>query len=113
MENELSIWSDEFGGAVTICDLEGIVIYMNQKAIQDFKKYGNLIGRNLLDCHPEPSKSKVAEMLKTPTTNTYTIEKGGIKKIIHQSPYYKNGFFSGLVEISFVIPGKMSHHVRD
>ena len=111
----MNIWSEEFEGAITICDREGIITYMNDGAKRVFMKYGgaDLMGTNLLDCHPEPSRSKVAEMLKTPTTNTYTIEKGGIKKIIHQSPLYENGVFSGMVEMSFELPHVLPHFKRD
>jgi predicted RNA methylase len=51
-------------------------------------------------------------MLKTPETNIYTIEKNGIKKIIRQSPWLKDGVFSGVVEVSFEIPAMMPHHLR-
>ena len=73
----MSIWSDEVEGAVTVCDLNGIITYMNESSKKQFAKYGgeSLIGQNLLDCHPEPSRSKLAEMLKTPTTNCYISEK--------------------------------------
>ena len=108
-------WSDEFEGAVTICNTKGIITYMNEKSQKQFSKYGGseLIGTNLLDCHPEPSKSKLIELLKTPTSNTYTIEKGGLKKIIHQSPLYENGVFSGVIEISFLLPQPLPHFIRD
>ena len=78
----MNIWSDGFEGAVTICNLEGIITYMNAVSIKQFVKYGGgeLLGTNLLDCHPEPSRSKIAAMLNSPETNTYTIEKKGIKK---------------------------------
>jgi len=111
----MNIWSEEFEGAITICDREGIITYMNDGSKRVFMKYGgaDLMGTNLLDCHPEPSRSKVAEMLKTPTTNTYTIEKGGIKKIIHQSPLYENGVFSGMIEMSFELPSSLPHFIRD
>ncbi|HZK97173.1 MAG TPA: hypothetical protein VFC67_23430 [Prolixibacteraceae bacterium] len=111
----MNIWSEEFEGAITICDREGIIIYMNDGSKRVFMKYGgaDLMGTNLLDCHPEPSRSKLVEMLKTPTTNTYTIEKGGIKKIIHQSPLYENGVFSGMIEMSFELPYTLPHFKRD
>jgi len=111
----MNIWSEEFEGAITICDREGIIIYMNDGSKRVFMKYGgaDLMGTNLLDCHPEPSRSKLVEMLKTPTTNTYTIEKGGIKKIIHQSPLYENGVFSGMIEMSFELPHTLPHFKRD
>ena len=106
---------EEFNGAITICDLDGIIAYMNRASIVQFAKYGGagLIGQSLVDCHPEPSKTKLKEMLKVPQTNTYTTEKGGIKKIIHQTPLYKEGHFSGLLEMSFVVPTEMPHFIRD
>ena len=111
----MNLWSDEFDGAVTICDRDGIITYMNDSSKKVFMKYGggDLVGKNLLDCHPEPSKTKMAEMLKTPITNTYTIEKAGIKKIFHQSPLYEKGEFTGVIEISFVLPQPLSHFIRD
>jgi transcriptional regulator with PAS, ATPase and Fis domain len=110
----MNFWSDEFIGAVTICDRNGIITYMNDISRKNFIKYGsNLVGTNLLDYHPEPARSTVVEMLKTPTTNIYTIEKAGIKKIIHQSPLYEKGVFNGLIEISFELPQQLPHFIRD
>jgi transcriptional regulator with PAS, ATPase and Fis domain len=112
MEN---YWSDQFQGAITICDREGIITYMNETSQKQFAKDGgaDLLGTNLLDCHPEPSRSKVAEMLENPITNTYTTAKGGIKKIIHQSPLFEKGIFSGVIEISFVLQEPLPHFNRD
>lgn len=111
MEN----WFDEFDGAITVCDREGIILYMNKTAVAQFEKYGGaaLIGKNLLDCHPEPSRSKLKEMLKAPQSNTYSIEKRGLKKIIHQTPFYREGIFSGVIELSFPLPDPMPHRLRD
>jgi len=111
----METWSDEFEGAVTICNRDGIITYMNNSSKKQFSKYGggDLLGTSLIDCHPEPSRSKVIEMLKVPSQNTYTTEKGGIKKIIHQTPLYEKGVFSGLIEISFVLPEPLPHFVRD
>lgn len=104
----------EAGLAVTVCDAEGKILYMNDKSALTFEKDGgyNLIGSNLLDCHPEPSKSRLAEMLQTQVVNTYTIEKNGVKKLIHQLPWYESGVFKGYIELSMVIPEKMPHFVR-
>jgi hypothetical protein len=41
------------------------------------------------------------------------IEKAGIRKLIHQIPWYKDGIFSGVVELSFVLPEALPHFVRD
>jgi transcriptional regulator with PAS, ATPase and Fis domain len=99
-------WMDEFNGAITVCNREGIIVYMNNFSIHQFdKRRGkSLIGSNLLDCHPEPSKTKLKQMLKQPSENIYTREKHGQKKIIVQKPWINNGKFKGIVEISFELP---------
>ena len=66
-----------------------------------------------MDCHPEPARHKLLHLLETQGTNAYTIEKNGVKKLIYQSPWYKdNGEFGGLVELSLEIPMEMPHFVR-
>jgi hypothetical protein len=67
----------------------------------------------LIECHPEPARTKLRTMLMEPLTNVYTIEKKGIKKLIRQSPWFKDGVFSGVVEISFEIPFDMPHYIRE
>jgi transcriptional regulator with PAS, ATPase and Fis domain len=108
-------WIKEFPAAITVCDAKGIIIEMNNKSAKTFEKDGglNLIGQNLLDCHPEPSKSQLKEMLKTHNTNVYTIEKNGVKKLIYQSPWLEDGQYKGYVEISIEIPLDMPHFMRE
>lgn len=79
--------------AVTICDKEGKILEMNDKSRKTFVKPGeeDLIGKNVLDCHPEPAHSLLADMLQNPRTNVYTIEKKGVKKLIYQTPWYVEG----------------------
>lgn len=107
-------WIKNFDGAVTVCDTEGIILQMNEQAARVFQKDGGtiLIGKNLLDCHPEPSRSKVIDLLKNPRTNAYTIEKNGKKKMIYQSPWYDGDNFAGLVEISLPLPDDVPHFIR-
>ena len=54
----------------------------------------------------------IRQMLETHERNVYTIEKNGVRKLIYQSPWYQNGEFAGLVEISLEIPEQMPHFVR-
>ena len=105
-------WADELSAAVTVCDLKGILVYMNKLAIEQFQKYGGerLIGNSLIECHPEPSRSKLLKMLAEPTENIYTTEKNGLRKIIAQKPWMQDGVFSGIIEISFELPNDMLHH---
>ena len=44
-------WAESIHCAVTVCDAEGTITYMNAKARETYKKRGNLIGKNLFDCH--------------------------------------------------------------
>ena len=107
-------WIKEFPGAVTVCDSNGIILEMNEKSCLTFAKDGGekLIGQNLLDCHPEPAKSELEKLLETGTSNVYTIQKDGKKKLIYQSPWFINGKYAGLVELSLEIPEDMRNFIR-
>ncbi|MGE4287347.1 MAG: PAS domain-containing protein [Salinivirgaceae bacterium] len=108
-----SYW-DEYPSAVTICNQQAIIVYMNQKAQQTFEKWGgkSLIGKSLIDCHNPKSKEKIEALLATGIPNTYTIEKLGKKKLIHQSPWFNQGQIAGLIEISIELPATMPHFIR-
>ena len=70
---------DSFDGAITICDKNALIQYMNKKAIETFAAEGGekLIGTNLLDCHGEESRKKLEFMMANRVKNVYTIEKKG------------------------------------
>lgn len=105
---------DEVNLAVTVCDKDGNIVDMNNKSRKTFIKSGDdeLIGKNVLDCHPQPAKTMLADMLENPKTNAYTIEKNGVKKLIYQTPWYKDGEYMGFMELSLEIPFDMKHLVR-
>ena len=105
-------WANEMNCAVTVCDTEGKILFMNEKSRQTFAKRGDLIGKNLKDCHNEHSWEIIQELLSTGGSNTYTIEKNGIKKMIYQTAWFKGGIVAGLVEISMEIPADMPHYIR-
>ncbi|PKP38251.1 MAG: PAS sensor protein [Bacteroidetes bacterium HGW-Bacteroidetes-14] len=105
-------WAEELDCAVTVCDMNTVVLYMNAKARKTFEKYGDLIGKNLMDCHGEKSAVKIKEMLATGTSNAYTIEKEGKRKMIYQAPWREAGEVKGLVEFSIELPGEMPHFIR-
>jgi len=108
-------WTKEFPAAVTVCDRHGVITQMNDKSATAFEADGGraLVGTNLLDCHPEPSRSLVADLLANPRVNAYTIEKRGVRKLIYQAPWYRDGVCQGLVELSLEIPASMPHFVRE
>ena len=83
---ESSDWMEEFGAAITVCDAAGVVLSMNRAAGEVFAKDGSraYIGKNILDCHPEPARSMLAGMLKDfpkdPPTIPHTARAhGGVK----------------------------------
>lgn len=108
-------WVRELGAAVTVCDQDGVIVEMNDRSAKTFEREGGraLLGRSLLDCHTEPSRTKLLELLATRGTNAYTIEKDGVKKLIYQTPWYRDGEYQGLVELSLPIPFEMPHFVRE
>ena len=108
-------WVKEFPAAITVTDPEGVILEMNDKAALSLAGDGgrNLIGKNVLDCHPEAARSKLNELMEKRQTNIYTIEKNGLKKLIYQSPWYQNGLYAGFIEFSFEIPFDMPHHIKD
>lgn len=107
-------WIKEFPSAVTVCDPQGVILAMNDKAALTYEKDGgyDLIGRKMLDCHPEQARIKTEKLLADREKNVYTIEKNGIKKLIYQSPWFKDGDYAGIVEISLEIPFEMPHFLR-
>jgi len=108
-------WVQGFPGAVTVCDHQGVILEMNDVAARAFQEQGgaSLIGQNVLDCHPEPARSKLKQLFETQQPNVYTIEKGGVKRLIYQAPWYQDGVFAGLVELSLDLPAQMPHFARD
>lgn len=105
-------WAEEMNCAVTVCDSEGVILYMNRKSRETFASHGDLIGRNLLDCHSRESVEKIRRMLATGESNAYTISKNGQRKVIYQTPWRRDGEIAGLVEISMVVPQEMPHYIR-
>jgi len=107
-------WVEEFPGSIMITDPEGIILEMNERAAESYALDGGkaLIGKNMLDCHPDQARAKLEEIMREKRKNVYTIEKRGVKKLIFQSPWYENGEYRGLVEMVFEIPFEMPHFVR-
>jgi transcriptional regulator with PAS, ATPase and Fis domain len=108
-------WLDGIQAAVTVCDRSGTIVYMNEGSGKAFHDQGGLglVGKSLFDCHPPQANEKIRKMMENASSNAYTIEKSGVKKIIYQTPWMEGGECKGLVEISIPIPSEMPHFVRD
>jgi DUF438 domain-containing protein len=87
---------------------------MNDRAAETFAADGgrDLVGKSILDCHPPRARTLFEELLRTGGTNAYTIEKNGVKKLIYQAPWYEDGVYRGIVELSLPIPFDLPHFVR-
>ena len=107
-------WIKEFPAAITVCDPAGILLEMNDRAARTYEKDGGyaLLGKNLLDCHPDPARQKAEVLLAAHEKNVYTIEKNGVKKLIYQSPWYRDGQYAGFIELSLEVPWELPHFVR-
>ncbi len=95
--------------AITVCDTEAIVVYQN---VRSREVNGDVRGQSLIPCHNERSRAIISKLLATGGTNTYTIEKRGIRKLIYQSVWRVEGEVRGLVEFSLEIPAEMPHYIR-
>jgi len=107
-------WVREFAGAVTVCDSEGIILEMNDRSERMFQDQGGrrLLGTNLLDCHPDQARAKLRQLMEQRLTNVYTVEKNGVKKMIYQAPWYRDGQYQGFVEITVELPEAVPHYIR-
>ncbi len=107
-------WFDELPAAITVTGVDGIILSMNRRAVATYEADGGaaLIGQSVLDCHPEPSRTRTAELYTRREPNHYTIRKNGRKKMIHQIPWYREGEFAGILEIAVPIPDELPHFER-
>ncbi|MGD0115955.1 MAG: PAS domain-containing protein [Dehalococcoidia bacterium] len=110
-ENE---WVKGFPAPVVVSDVGGTIVEMNAKAVEWFANRGgrDLLGKSLFEVHQEPSQSKIKELLGTKGTNVYTIERDGVRTLVYQSPWYRDGTLAGLVELLLAVPPEIPHHVR-
>lgn len=107
-------WIKEFPASITVCNPDGVILAMNDRSAKTFEQDGGytLIGSNLLACHPVLAREKLELLLASHEKNIYTIEKNGIRKLIYQSPWYRDGVYSGFVELSLEIPDQLPHFIR-
>ena len=108
-------WLELHPSAITVCDVHGVIIAMNSASRENFSSRGgrDLIGNSLFDCHPEPANIKIRKMLHSQKAETYIVEKKGRKRLIHQSPWYKQGEFAGLMETIIDLAGDIQEHKRN
>jgi hypothetical protein len=102
-------WVEEFPAAITVCNSAGIVLELNNSAIESFRDQGGkkLLGSNLIDCHPEAARRKLKRLMKNRETNVYVVRRGRSRKIVLQVPWYLRGRYRGFVELSMGIGARI------
>ena len=130
---------DTAGFAVTVCDREGVVLYQNAKAVL---RDGDVLGRNLFDCHKESSARMIRRMIAEGSGHTYetthsspaertavaSADAAGAsagagtaagasaacsRSFIHQTPWYAaDGSVAGLIEIDIDLPAEVPVYSR-
>jgi len=109
-----AMWFERLPCAITVCDTRYKILYMNDMAAENTREDGGkaLIGKNLLDCHPPEAHRKLRDVMASGRPNVYTIEKKGVRKMIYQCHWKKQGRLVGLMELAFVLPKDVPHHMR-
>ena len=94
-------WVKEFPGIILVCDAQGTLLEMNDRAERAFAAQGGaaLLGRSVLGCHSPEVGNRIREMLENGRRNVYFSESGGARKLIYQVPWTENGAYRGIVEI--------------
>lgn len=97
---------NEIQNPITVCDINGIIVYMNKAAEKMLEKYDskNLVGKSLYDCHNPQSNEIIKRLISNEESNSYFTLKNGVKKFVHQTPWYVDGKMNGLIEIVTVLP---------
>jgi len=112
--NELinnTIWADELKLAITVTDIDNVILYMNEKSKRSYPNTHT--GDNLAECHKQSSMDKLDSYKMNDVSNTYTVTKKGFKKLIHHTPWYKDGKTAGIIEFAIEIPEDIPHFDRD
>lgn len=108
-------WCNEIAMEIMVSTRDGKIVEMNKAAQTVFKPDGglNLLGKDILECHPQPARQKLLNMMDTQNTNAFLDTENGIKRFYFQSPWYLSGEYSGFIELSFEVGGEIPHYKRD
>lgn len=98
--------------AATVCNKEGIVLYQNAIARQ---RDGEVIGKNLYNCHSPKTGEKIRMIMETGMNNSYEVIHHGKHYFVHHTPWFEEpgGELSGLIELDIEIPDTHPTFNRD
>ena len=76
VKESLPCWAEDLGCAITVCDADFKIIYMNRRSRDTFLRPDRpeLIGHNLLGYHQPASIEVMKSMMEGDHTNCYTVE---------------------------------------
>jgi transcriptional regulator with PAS, ATPase and Fis domain len=109
-------WVKNFPAGIMAADAQGIITDMNDRCAETYQKDGgyDLLGKSAIECHKGAALEKARRLWDEQALNVYTITKNGRKKLIYQAPYFIDGDFAGMVELSLPLPeGEIPHFNRD
>jgi len=108
-------WIEELPVGITVSDAEGKIVAMNARAREAYGPEGGaaLLGTDLFACHPEPARSQLQALYDSRSPSHYTVRRAGVRKMIHHLPWFRDGRFSGYVELALPIPDELPLHERD
>jgi hypothetical protein len=107
-------WFEQLPCSVMVCDTRYRILYLNDMAAKDHADDGGkeLVGRNLMDCHPPEAQEKLRKIMTSGRPNVYTTERKGKKKLVYQCQWKKRGRVGGLVQLVAELPGDIPNIVR-
>ena len=71
-------WAENVNYAVTVCDAEANIIYMNAMSVKVLGRGKNCAGMNLKECHRPESWETIVRLLKEGGTNVYKIGRAHV-----------------------------------
>ncbi len=95
-------WVEEFPGGVYVCDRAGTILRMNRRAVETCRDRGGaaLVGTDVKALHEGSAGEKLASMLETGKRNVWLAQGASGVKLIYQSPWYRDGTYTGFVELA-------------
>ena len=108
-------WVKEFTGAAIVCDKDGTILELNDRALAFNAEQGGskLIGSNAVDCHSAATKEAARQLLETGSTHMGLIEmENGQQFITYYAPWFQDGEYTGLVELILEVPPQDSHLIQ-
>jgi len=110
-----SDWAFTYPAEIMVCGPDGLILEMNQTAIQLYEKEGGaaMIGSNVFNHHHEPAASQLRAIVARQQVTTYTTQKQNRNTLVRIAPWYRNEHYAGFVLITFELPEHLPNIVKE